>query len=118
MRVKVLIIAILIICSCSLSFAQSPPFRKVTIKGKTIEIYNKVSLFEHGSAKKPFKTENISEYYGTDSIDIDLPYDMKKKDNYFYTDMRFWGDKNDNGIRELGNQCVNVILSFGFRRPV
>lgn len=112
MRVIAAMITILVMCSCGISFAQSPPFRKVTIRGKTKEVYNKVCLFEKGSAKEPFKTEYISEYYGTYRIDVDIPYDMKKKDNYLYTDMRFWGDKNDNGIRDPGepiSQCHFII---------
>lgn len=112
MRVIVAIVSILIMWSCGVSFAQSPLFRKVTIKGEAKDIYNKVCLFENGRAKKPFKTEYISESYGTYSIDIDIPYDMKEKDNYLYTDMRFWGDKNENGIRDPGepiSQCHFVI---------
>ena len=112
MRVIVAMITMLVMCSGSVSFAQSPPFRKVTIKGKTKAIYNKVCLFEKGSAKEPFKTKYVSEYYGRYSIDVDIPYDMKKKDNYLYTDMRFWGDTNDNGIRDSGepiSQCHFII---------
>ncbi|MCG6894888.1 MAG: hypothetical protein LJE65_14890 [Desulfobacteraceae bacterium] len=104
--------AMLVMCSWSVSFAQSPPFSKVTIKGKTGSIYNKVCLFEKGSAKVPFKTKYVSEYYRTYSIDVGIPSDMKKKDDYFYTDMRFWGDKNANGMRDAGepiSQCHFII---------
>ncbi len=112
MHFIVAIVSILVMCSCGVSFAQSPPFRKVTIEGEAKEIYNKVCLSENGSAKEPFKTEYISEYYGTYSIDIDIPYDMKEKDNYLYADMRFWGDKNENGMRDPGepiSQCHFII---------
>ena len=102
MRIIVVAIAFSFMYSCSLSFAQSPPFSKVTIKGEAKAVYNKVSLFEKGSSKEPFKTEYISEYYGTYSIDVNIPYDMRKKDNYSYTDMRFWRDKNHNGIKDPG----------------
>jgi hypothetical protein len=38
---------------------------------------------------------------------------MRKKDNYLFTDIRFWGDKNDNGIkdpREPISECHFIIL--------
>lgn len=112
MRSIVAIISIMVMCSFGVSFAQSPPFRKVTIEGKAKGIYNKVCLFENGGASVPFKTEYISDYDGTYSIDIDIPNDMKRKGNYFYTDMRFWGDKNENGIRDPGepiSECHFII---------
>ena len=46
------------------------------------------------------------------SIDVDIPDDMRKKDDYLYTDMRFWGDKNDNGIKDPGepiSRCHFII---------
>lgn len=112
MRIIVTVIAILVMCSWSVSLAQSPPFKKVTISGEAKTVYNKVSLFEKGSAKKPFKTEYISDLYGAYSIDVDIPYDMKKKNNYLYTDMRFWRDKNENGIKDPGepiSECHFII---------
>ena len=112
MRVIVTMITLFSILICTVSFAQSPQFRRVTIKGKTTADYNKVCLFEKGSAKKPFKTEQISEYSGMYNINIAIPSDMKKKDDYYYTDIRFWGDKNDNGIRDPGepiSQCHFII---------
>ena len=63
----------------SVAAAQSPPFSKLTITGKTKSIFNKVSLFENGSSKKPFKTEKIFYSDGEYSIKIDIPRDMKKK---------------------------------------
>jgi len=102
MRLVLTVITVLVVFFCSLSSAQSPPFRTATITGETKDIYNKVSLFEKGSSKEPLKTEYISERDKAYSIDVNIPYDMRKKDNYFYTDMRFWGDKNDNGIKDPG----------------
>lgn len=83
----------------STALAQSPPFSTITITGETKNIFNKVCLFEKGSSKTPFKTEYISSN-GKYSIDIEIPGDMHQYGDYFYTDMRFWRDSNDNGIRE------------------
>lgn len=112
MRIVFAGIAFFVMCSWSASFAQSPPFHKVTIKGEAKGVYNRVSLLGSGSSKEPFKTEYISEYYGTYSIDVSIPNDMKKKNNYLYTDMRFWGDKNENGIIDPGeplSKCHFII---------
>jgi hypothetical protein len=97
---------------CNIALAQSPPFSTITISGQAKDIFNKVSLFEKGSSKTPFKTEYISSYDGEYSIDVDIPDDMRKKGNYFYTDMRFWKDKNDNGRKDPGepiSQCHFII---------
>ena len=105
-------ISVSFIFLCSVALAQSPPFSTVTIAGETATKFNKVSLFESGGSKKPFKTEYISEYDGRYSIDVDIPYDMRKKASYLFTDMRFWGDKNDNGIKDPGepiSECHFII---------
>jgi hypothetical protein len=97
---------------CNMALAQSPPFSSITIFGETIDLYNKVSLFEKGSSKTPFKTEYISSYDGKYSIEVDIPDDMRRHDDYLYTDMRFWNDKNDNGRRDPGepiSQCHFII---------
>jgi hypothetical protein len=96
----------------NVALAQSPPFSRVTITGKIDTKFNKVCLFESGGSNKPIKTEPISKYSGEYSINVDIPYDMQKKDNYLYTDMRFWGDKNNNGIRDPGepiSECHFII---------
>ena len=89
-----------VIFFCNAALAQSPPFSTITITGETKDIFNKVSLFKKGSSKTPFKTEYISSYDGKYRIDVNIPDDMRKKGNYLYTDMRFWKDKNDNGIND------------------
>ena len=112
MRAIVIGITSAVICVCSISSAQSPPFGKVTITGKTKAVYNKVSLFVSGRSKKPIKTKYISKRDGKYRIDVYLPRDMRKKNNYFYTDMRFWGDKNNNGIKDAGepiSECHFII---------
>ena len=101
MRFLLVGITLTVIFLCSASSAQSPPFRKVTIAGKTKADYNKVSLFESGRSKKPLKTGYISQRDRKYRIDVNIPYDMRQKDNYLYTDMRFWGDKNNNGIKYI-----------------
>lgn len=96
----------------SVSFAQSPPFSRVTITGKTDTKFNKVSLFKSGRSTQPFKTKYISEHDGHYSIDVRIPDDMRKKGSYLFTDMRFWGDKNDNGIKDPGepiSECHFII---------
>ncbi|MBN2125002.1 MAG: hypothetical protein JW821_11960 [Deltaproteobacteria bacterium] len=112
MRIILVAVAFSVLCSGILSYAQSPPFEKITIKGKAKGKYNKVSLFEGGSSKEPFKTEYISKYSGEYSIDVDIASDMKKRGDYFYTDMRFWGDNDGNGMKDPGepiSQCHFII---------
>ena len=95
-----------------MSSTQSPPFKTATIAGKTKGPYNRVSLFEKGSSKTPFKTEKISEPDKAYRIVVNIPKDMRQKDDYFYTDMRFWEDKNDNGIKDSGehiSECHFII---------
>ncbi|MDY7038694.1 MAG: hypothetical protein SV375_21395 [Thermodesulfobacteriota bacterium] len=106
------VVAILVVFFYNFASAQSPPFSTVTITGEASKKFNKVCLFESGGSKEPLKTEYISEYGGKYSIDVDIPNDMREKDNYLYTDMRFWGDKNDNGIRDKGepiSECHFII---------
>jgi hypothetical protein len=96
----------------SVVYAQSPPFSTITISGKTQSIFNMVSLFESGRSRVPIKSENISSWDGGYSITIDMRNDMHAKDNYYYTDMRFWHDKNGDGVRNLGepiSQCHFII---------
>lgn len=112
MRPLSVAVIILIVSFYNSATAQSPPFSTVTIRGEVSEIYDKVCLFESGGSKEPFKTEYISPYDGEYSIDIEVPYDMREKDDYLYTDMRFWGDKNENGIRDKGepiSECHFII---------
>jgi hypothetical protein len=93
------------------ALAQTPPFSMVTIEGETETKFNKVSLFESGGSKKPFKTSYILDD-GQYSIDVDIPSDMQKKDTYLFTDMRFWRDKDDNGIKDPGepiSECHFII---------
>ena len=111
MRFFKLMISVSLIFWCGVAIAQSPPFSTVTVEGQTESKFNKVSLFESGSSKTPFKTSVISSG-GQYHINVDIPYDMHKKDNYLFTDMRFWGDKNDNGIRDPGepiSECHFII---------
>ena len=111
MRLLLVVISVSVIFWFSVALAQSPPFSTVTIEGETETKFNKVSLFESGGSKEPFKTSYIS-YDGQYSIDVDIPYDMRKKDSYLFTDMRFWGDNNDNGIRDPGepiSECHFII---------
>ena len=112
MRFLLVALNILAILLCNVALAQSPPFSTVTITGETNTQFNKVCLFQSGGSKEPFKTEYISEHDGTYSIDVDIPFDMLEKDDYFFTDMRFWGDKNDNGMRDPGepiSECHFII---------
>ena len=44
--------------------------------------------------------------------DVNLTRDMRQKDNYFFTDMRFWHDENSNGIKDSGekrSKCHFII---------
>lgn len=97
---------------CTIVNAQSPPFSAITISGKTKSTFNKVSLFESGSARTPIKSENVSSWDGGYSITIDIRNDMRGRDNYYYTDMRFWNDQNSNGVRDSGepiSQCHFIM---------
>jgi hypothetical protein len=97
---------------CSAVYAQSPPFSTITIYGKAKSPFTKVSLFESGSSRTPIKSENISSWDGSYSITIDIRNDMRGKGNYYYTDMRFWDDKNGNGTKDPGepiSQCHFII---------
>ena len=112
MRFMSIGISLTVLFLCSMSSAQSPPFRTVTISGKTKAVYNKVSIFESGRSKKPIKTEYISQRDGKYRIDVNIPSDMRKKDDYLYADMRFWGDKNNNGLKDSGepvSECHFII---------
>lgn len=111
MRAFLLVISVSLIFWCSVAIAQSPPFSTVTIEGETEGEFNKISLFESGSSKEPFKTSYIS-HNGEYSIDVDIPDDMRKKNSYLFVDMRFWGDKNDNDIKDPGepiSKCHFII---------
>ena len=97
----------------SLVFAESnqPPFDSVIIYGKTAQKFNSVSLFESGRSKKPHKTAKILSG-GKYSISIRIPKDMRKRDSKYLTDMRFWNDANNNGIKDQGeaiSQCHFII---------
>lgn len=100
---KIIFFTILVaFCFINFAMAQSPPFETITITGKTKDTFTKVSLFEKGGSKVPFKTEDVFYLDGGYKIEIKIPDDMKKKDNYFFTDMRFWTDKNENGKKDPG----------------
>jgi len=93
-------------------FASSPPFDSLTIYGNANTKYNKVALFENGSSTTPYKAEEVVYFNGEYSITIDIPSDMKKKKDYYSTDLRFWGDINENGIKDKGDtfsQCHFII---------
>ena len=106
--------SLIVLCSWILlstnALAQSPPLKRITISGDTTSDFNMVSLFEGGDSVEPIKTQEISG--GHYSIDVKIPDDMNKKDNYYSTDMRFWNDKNQNGIKdndELASQCHFIV---------
>jgi hypothetical protein len=82
--------------------ASFPPFDSVTISGEVNTKYSKVGLFESGSSAEPYKSEEVLNNNGQYSISIDIPSDMRKKSNYYSADMRFWGDTNNNGIKDKG----------------
>jgi hypothetical protein len=90
--------------------AQGPPVKLLEIKGKTNEKFNRVSLFNSGSDVRPEKTSYVTS--GWYSIKINIPHDMHEKGKYYITDMRFWGDINDNGkvdSDEPKSQCHFII---------
>ena len=108
---QALLIAVLFFHS-SYVFASSPPFDSLTIYGNANTKYNKVALFENGSSTTPYKAEEVVYFNGEYSITIDIPSDMKKKKDYYSTDLRFWGDINENGIKDKGDtfsQCHFII---------
>ena len=112
MRKYQLLLFIAIFSFANIVTAQSPPFSKITISGTTNEIFDKVSLFESGGSNKPIKTENVSSAGGSYSISVNIPEDMRQKKDYYFTDMRFWQDKNSNGIRDAGeykSKCHFII---------
>lgn len=102
MRFLIIISSFWVILSYSEALAQTPSFEFITITGTTDTKFNRVSLFENGSSISPLKTDYVSEYSGEYSINIEIPTDMSEKDKYFFTDMRFWNDKNDNNIKDSG----------------
>ena len=112
MRFILTIMSVLLFFLCIEAFATSPPFTSVTISGKTNTKFNKVSLFESGSATEPYKSEEVLYYNGKYRIRVDIPSDMRKKNKYYSADMRFWGDTNENGIKDEGepvSECHFII---------
>ena len=110
----VLMASVLVLCLGSESSAQSPPFPMVTVTGKTAARFNRVSLFASGGLTVPIKTEDISAPDRHYSIQVNIPADMHGKDSYFFTDMRFWGDTNGNGVKDPDeplSQCHFIIWS-------
>lgn len=85
---------------CNTSAAQSPPFSTITVSGTVSGPYDRVSLFESGESKTPLKTECIDPKTRQYSIDINIPDDMRQYKNFMFTDMRFWKDTNDNGVKD------------------
>lgn len=112
MRYSFIITITSIFFLCIEASATSPPFTTVTIHGKADTKFNKVSLFKDGHSNEPLKSEKVSYYNGEYSITVDIPADMRKKKNYYFADMRFWNDSNDNGFKEKGeslSECHFVI---------
>ena len=112
MRSVLILMSALIFFMSFEAVAESPPFPTVTIEGNADTKFNKVSLFEGGSSKKPYKSVEVSEVSGQYSININIPSDMRKKDQYYLADMRFWGDTNKNGIIDEGeplSECHFVM---------
>ncbi len=112
MKYKFCGLTIVLVFLFNVAFAASPPFKKVTITGKTLKKYNKVSLFKSGKDKKPYKTASVNAFNGAYKIQISIPGDMKKKNGYYITDMRFWHDANDNRIKDKGedrSKCHFII---------
>jgi hypothetical protein len=96
-----------VLCFASTVPAQSPLFDSIVITGEAGTDYDRVSLFENGSSETPLKTEDVSSD-GSYRIEIRIPEVMQNKGAYYITDMRFWKDANDNGIRDEGDsfsQC-------------
>ena len=100
MRFIIIISSFWVLSLFSEALAQAPPFEFVTVTGETDTMYNRVSLFKNGNSNTPLKTAYVSEYGGQYSINIEIPTDMKKNDKYFFTDMRFWKDNNENNIKD------------------
>jgi len=96
------VVAVLAILFSGYAFAQSPPYSSITITGETEDVFNKVCLFKSGGAKIPLKTGYLSSYDGSYRMKISIPSDMVERDNYYFTDMRFWGDDNSNNKRDSG----------------
>lgn len=115
MRLLPILFFFLLSIHCENTFAQSPPLQLITVRGNTDTKFNRVSLFEGGSSTIPFKTQEISKYSGGDyQIDIDIPNDLKMKKNYYFTDLRFWNDKNQNNVKdsdEVASECHFIIWS-------
>jgi len=112
MRSFLTLISAIIIFLCGQAFATSPPFTSVTIHGKTDTKFNKVSLFKSGDSNTPFKTREIVYNSGEYSITVFIPSDMGEKDNYYFTDMRFWEDANGDGMKdnnEAMSECHFII---------
>jgi|COG998Drversion2_1049125.scaffolds.fasta_scaffold607953_1 hypothetical protein len=90
--------------------AKGPPFKSLEIKGKTDEKFNYVSLFRSGKDTRPYKMSIVNS--GWYSLKIKIPQDMTDKGKYYITDMRFWGDTNNNGEVDSGeprSQCHFII---------
>ena len=107
-----LLTSLLVLFLPSGTSAQSPPLSMVTVKGRTDTRFNRVSLFASGGAHVPFRTEDLSAHRGQYSINVNIPSDMRKKANYYFTDMRFWGDNNNNGVKDPGepiSQCHFIM---------
>ena len=103
------VLLLLIVIPIEIS-AQNPPFNLLEIKGKANEKFNRVSLFNSGRDVRPYKTSYVTS--GRYSLKINIPQDMHDKGNYYITDMRFWGDINDNGEVDSGepkSQCHFII---------
>lgn len=111
MRYLVLVTATILL-SCNLAADQSPPFSTIRISGKVEGPYDRVSLFASGRSKTPIKTEPVSPVGGQYTIDVSMLNDMRKNDDYRFTDMRFWKDTNGNGIKDPGepiSQCHFIM---------
>jgi len=106
----ILMILLFILVSLNETFAKSPPFKSLEIKGKTDDKFDYVSLFRSGKEVRPYKFTHVNSVWY--SIKIKIPKDMTDKGEYYITDMRFWGDKNGNGQWDSGeprSQCHFII---------
>lgn len=103
---KIFVVLVFILVNHHEVFAQAPPFKSLVIKGVTDSKFTYTSLFRSGKDVRPYKTSNNNS--GWYHLKINIPQDMNDKGSYYVTDMRFWGDKNNNGKYDSGeprSQC-------------
>jgi hypothetical protein len=114
------VLALLVPCLAAQAKKKAPPYKTLKIYGVVNKKYDRVSLFRSGGSTKPYKTSRVRSN-GKYSLSISIPKDMKQKDDYYLTDMRFWKDKNKNGIKEKGelrSECHFIIWYPSHRKVV